>query len=143
MAKAAPKLYYFVSNRNVTISSKMGHNISFEKGVPTHVPRPMHSEVMERGILPCSKDGDVLDAPEVAVAEDKAILVEPEDAEERADKIREAIVALVKRNSPRDFTAGGVPSAASVTAALGWKVDPKEIRPVWAKMKEEGLVKPE
>lgn len=132
-----PKQFLFVSHRNITIGSTQGYSIEFQKGVPTHVPRAMHAEVMEKGVLPCDAKGETLDAPEASKLAPDAprVMVAPEDPEERKEKILEVIKALCKTNSSKDFSAGGVPSATSVSMALGWKVDAKEIRPIWAEFK--------
>lgn len=143
MAKApAPTLYYFISMREKVVTSTTGRSILFEPKTPTHVPREMHREVMEKGIMPCDKDGNILDSVEAVegLGEQEAkVLLPPEDPDERSDKIVGAMKALVKRNSPHDFSAGGVPSAQAITAALGWRVDTKEVRALWAKLKPELL----
>lgn len=138
MAKAEPiKQYYFISHRTVCVASLSGRSIQFEKGEPTHVPREMHREVLEKGILPCDANGKIVDdVQEVSdVNPEVKILLAPEDAVEREDKITEVIMALVERNARADFTAGGVPHAEAVTAVLGWKVDAVEIRKIWSKVK--------
>lgn len=145
MAKAeAVKQYLFISRREINVGSLSGRSILFEKNVPTHVPREMHSEVMEKGILPCDKDGNVLDDVtdvEVAVSATPLILVAPEDPAEREEKISAAIFALADRNARGDFTAGGVPHDKAVSAALGWTVEAREVRAVWAKVKPEVMAK--
>lgn len=132
--------FLFVSHRKINIGSTQGHSIQFEKGVPTHVPRGMHTAVMEKGCVPCDGKGQALDAPaSTAIAEAAepagAKLAAPEDAEERAEAIRGVIEKLFKRNNARDFSAGGVPSSDAVTFELGWRVDPREILPIWKKQK--------
>lgn len=134
------KQYLFVSRRTINVGSLTGRSILFEAGVPTHVPREMHSEVMEKGILPCDADGQVLDnvqGIDVEAADKPKILLAPEDPAEREEAIAGVIRALAERNARGDFTAGGVPHPDAVTAALGWKVDSREIRPIWTKLKPE------
>ncbi len=140
--------YFFISHRNVNIGSTLGYSIQFEKGKPTHVPKAMHAIVLERGCLPCDKDGNVQESVASTIAESAeakpARPVEPENAESRNEAIEAAMRAIVARNSPKDFTAGGMPSPAAVSSALGWQADAKDIRPLWNKIKP-GLVgtKPE
>lgn len=132
----APVQHYFVSNRKIVVTSTQGAAIGFEKGVPTHVPKFMHAAVLEKGILPCDDKGKVLDAeaaPEVAP--EVKVLLAPEDAEERNAAIERAVREIFKRNSPADFTAGGTPSEKAVSLSLGWKVDQKEVRAVWVKVR--------
>lgn len=140
MSQDAPKQFLFISHRTINVGSTQGHSIQFEKGKPTHVPRSMHTAVMEKGCIPCDEKGAPLDAPAataIVEATDPAAgkLASPEDAEERAVAIRGVIKKLYERNSARDFSAGGVPSAEAITFELGWRVDPKEILPIWKKMK--------
>jgi len=128
----------FIANRNVIVrSAKIGQSVEFKKGVPTKVPPGMHDEVMEKGIIPVNDDGSAVnpETTEVVPAE-KPVLLAPEDGAVRAKRIAEVFKALVARNNPSDFTAGGTPSATAVTAALGWKVDQKEVRTVWEKNRE-------
>lgn len=139
MSQEAAKQYLFVSNRDINIGSTLGYSIEFKRGRPTHVPRRMHSLVMERGCVPCDPAGKILDADKIQdPVEAPTVLLAPDDADERADKILEVVKALAKRNDAKSFSAGGVPTATAVSAALGWKVDQKEIRPVWDKFKREG-----
>jgi hypothetical protein len=142
MATAAQQ-YLFVSNRNIVLGSIMGHSIEFRKGVPTHVPRSMHSEVLEKGIIRCDAKGAPLDeeATAATLPEPKAANEAPEEASDRADAILAVIKRVVERNNSKDFSAGGVPLAAVVTAQLGWRVDQTEIRPIWNKYKPEMLAK--
>jgi hypothetical protein len=138
MAKAAPKQFLFVSNRDQVIGSTSGHSIRFEKGKPTHVPRVMHEEVLNKGCVQCDGDAAPLPVDETdALPEKPKVLLAPDDADERAEAIKAVMEQVRDRNSSADFTAGGVPSAAALTAALGWKVDAKEIRPLWNRMKSD------
>lgn len=132
-----PPQYYFVSHRDVNVGSILGLSIQFEKGVPTHVPRAMHATVMEKGCQPCDKGGRLLDGPEAVagVIEEKPVRIEPEDPAERAEAIEKAIRQVVKSNRPADFSGGGVPLPSTLQAILGWRVDSKEVRPVWDKVK--------
>src|SRR5882757_9283222 len=124
----APKQFLFVSHREVNVGSTSGRSILFEKGRPTHVPREMHAEVMARGIMPCDEKGTLQAAEDPKAAPDKAMA--PEDPEDRAAAILEALKLIAERNSARDFSAGGVPRADVVSPLLGWRVDEKDIRPI-------------
>jgi hypothetical protein len=124
----------------MTITSTRGASVFLKKGVPTHVVRHMHAAVLEKGALPCDELGKTLDAegaPEVE--EGPKVMIAPEDAEARAEAIEKVSREFVKRNSSKDFTAGGTPSASAVSLALGWKVDQKEVRTVWMKIRPELL----
>lgn len=128
----------FESNRDIVHRSTLGHAIEFLKGVPTEVPniRALHSELMAIGILPV--EGDTAAAVESVSADSKPLLA-PDDVEQRFDDVQKAIKALLDRNNPSDFTGGGHPRADSVTAAVGYKVDQKEVRDVWVKVREAFL----
>jgi hypothetical protein len=128
------KLNLFLSYRDLVVTSTLGYSIEFKKGIPTHVPKAMIPEVLEKGILPCDDKG--ISAPaaqvgEMAAPAKPAVRVAPDEAEERRAEIARVIAMLAEKNSSDDFTAGGAPKPASVTAALGWPVDAKEIRPLW------------
>lgn len=125
----------FVSNRDIIIRSKnTGHAIEFKKGVATRVPRGMYDEVMERGILPVD-EGEAAEVTK-SLDDQTKILLAPEDALERSDRILDVMKAIIARNNSKDFTGGGMPHPQSITAALGWKVDHKEVRGVWEKNRE-------
>lgn len=128
----------FTSSRDLIVRSRnIGMSIFFKKGVPTLVPPAMHDEVMEKGILPVDDDGLALKpGTEDVVKTEKTVVLPPEDGAVRAKKIVEVFKAIVARNSSVDFTGGGTPAAAAVTAALGWRVDQKEVRAVWEKNRE-------
>lgn len=139
MAKPAPAVHLFVANRDVTVTSLKGYSFNFEAGVAQHVPKACHAEMIERGILPVAADGkpDLEQVAELAKEGDPKvrIVLAPETNEERADAIRSALLKIVERNNSADFTSGGVPSPASVSSALGWRVDSKEIKPIWQEIK--------
>lgn len=133
----------FTSNRDLVIRSKnTGHAIEFKKGVPTNVPAGMHSECMEKGVLPVEENGKPVDPAEHQAALDKKVELPPEDGNERAAAIVVVMKELVKRNNSKDFTGGGCPSADAITAALRYKVDAKEVRDVWEKNRRELLNAP-
>lgn len=134
-----PKQHLFVSQTTINIGSTTGRSIQFDKGVPTHVPREMHGEVMARGIFPCDEHGKILEKAITDPQEKPAGKMAPEDPEERALQVLEAIKLLVERNSPQDFTGGGVPRDDVLTSLLGYRVDAREIRTIWAKFKPELL----
>lgn len=132
----------FVSNRDVIVrSAKTGMSIQFKKGEPTFVHPKMHKEVMEKGVLPVDDENQAVNpATHTAGLETESkVLLAPEDGYERSLKILEVIRAIVKRNNSKDFTAGGIPSARSITAALGWHVDSQEAKKVWEEHRREIL----
>lgn len=124
----------FVSNRDVQINSVLGHSILFKKGVATYVPPIIRKECIEKGVLPVEGVEEATAVLEEAEAGPKIVL-SPEDPDERKDAIEKAAREIAKRNNSRDFTAGGVPSAQSISAALGFKVDQTEVKEVWVVLK--------
>lgn len=123
----------FISSRDVIVRSKnTGMSILFKKGVATKVPEAMYEEVLEKGVVPVEGEAPVDPAKLVDAGKPKIVLP-PEDGLVRAKQILAVLKELVKRNNATEFTAGGTPSATAVTAALGWKVDQKEVRQVWEK----------
>lgn len=136
----------FVSpHRSINVGSTLGHSIAFKKGEPTYVVREMHALVMEKGCFPCDEKGKILDVEETPapVETETKVKISPEDPAERKAAILAVVKALVEENNPHNFSGGGVPSAQSVTAALGWKVDQREIRVIWTELKPELAKKPE
>lgn len=123
----------FISNRDIILRSINGHAIEFKKDVSTPVPRALHAECLDKGILPDDKQN--LDEVTSAI-DPKAPKLAPDEADARNDEILAVIEQIVKRNNPSDFTGGGHPSAVSVSASLGWKADQKEVSDVWKKNRE-------
>lgn len=124
----------FVSNRDITVSSTLGHTLEFKKGVATHVPPIMRKVCIEKGILPVEGVEEAVEMLEAAEAGPKLHLA-PEDVDDRKEAIEKACRAIAKSNNARDFTSGGTPNATAVTAVLGWKVDQIEIREVWKELR--------
>ena len=94
----------------------------------------MHDEVLEKGILPVDDEGRAIDPEDNTVIEDAPkVKLPPEDGDERDAAILTVIKKIVSRNNPADFSAGGTPNAGSITSALGYRVDQKEVRKVWEK----------
>lgn len=126
----------FVSNRDIVLHSKKGHSIRFLKGEPQEVPKSIRDEVMAIGILPVEAEDAKQVQKDVDAPDPNKPKLAPDDGAERAEAILKVIEAIVENNNPKDFTGGAVPSAASVTAALGWKTDQKEVGDVWKKNRE-------
>lgn len=124
----------FVSNRDITVSSTLGHSLDFKKGVPTHVPPIMRKICIERGILPVEGVEEAVVMLEEAERGPKLHLA-PDDVDERKEAIEKACREIAKRNHSDDFTGGGIPNANAVTAALGWKVNQVEIREIWKELR--------
>lgn len=138
--QSQPKMQMFVSHRDIVVrSSKCGQAIRFIAGVGTQVPRIMHDEVLEKGILPVDAAGKTVDPVQVAtlVPEKPKLITAPEDAMDREDAIKGVLKALVDDNSPKNFTGAGCPTAKAVSLALGWSVDQKDVRTVWEKHRVE------
>lgn len=136
--------HLFVSRRTINVATPFGQTISFEKGKPTHVPKQLHSFMIEKGILPCDAKGEELDleaAGAVTQPDEPARLSAPEDADERLDAIKTVVRAIAERNNAADFNAGGTPKADAVSLALGWKADQREVRQAWVALRPELLNK--
>lgn len=115
----------FILNRNKTVASALGHSVSFVKGEPTHVPPEMYPEVIAAGAVPENElVEDIVKKPD-----------HPTEPAEREAAIFDAFEALVLRNSPDDFTAGGSPKESVLNAAVGFKVPAKEREAAWTKFK--------
>ena len=107
----------YVSYRDITVSSVMGHSIEFKKGVPTNCPPTMHAELLAMGIL-----------PEEPLAEEPVVdgTSAPQDPQVREAALYAAFEKIVLKNERSDFTAVGSPHLSVLEKELGWKVDAKE-----------------
>jgi hypothetical protein len=116
----------FVMNRDRTVPSTLGHVIEFKKDIPTHVPKALHQMVMEAGAVP---EEELEDDPRDAKSPKGATA--PEDGDERKSQILTAMELIADENKAESFSAGGVPSAKALQAALGWKVTEQERKELW------------
>lgn len=107
----------YVSYRDITVSSVMGHSIEFKKGVPTNCPPTMHAELLAIGILP---EDPLVEEPVVEGTQ------APQDPMAREAALFAAFDKIVLRNAREDFTATGTPHLSVLEKELGWKVDSKE-----------------
>lgn len=117
-----------VCPRDYTLRTKLGHTIRFEADVPTDVPEAAYHEALAKNILPVKVQAGEKPAFELATAEITGTL--------RDALIFDAIIALVKRNNSEDFTGGGVPKAASITAEIGVAVSAQETSKYWGLYKQ-------
>lgn len=132
------KRQFFISPRNIVVTSLLGHSIEFKKNVANgDVPKALYEEVMEKGILPCTEDGKVVDSDspeaEALIPEPIKLMIKPKEQVEIDEKILEVMRQIVANNDPADFTAAGMPSPRKISQTLGWHVDTKDVRPLWMK----------
>lgn len=111
----------FVTLRDRTLTSKLGHVIDFKKGEPTYVPPEVWDEAIAIGATPEDE------LPE----EDKTNSTEPNDPVERKAAIQAAFQAIVERGAREDFAASGAPSGKAVNKQLGWTVESRERLEAW------------
>ena len=123
MAEAKSKTL-LVLNRNYVLTTTKGHSVAFEKGKPAHVPPAIYQEALAIGAIP--PDGEDPQVEDV-VKIDNA----PSDPAERVPLILAAIEKLVAENARDNFTAAGSPTVDAVAKAVGFKVQSKEVAPVW------------
>lgn len=118
-----------VLNRNYSVSSTLGHVLTFKKGEPLPVPPIMVHECASIGAE--RVDGkDVFKEPE-------PVAPMPVDPSQRQLDIRKAIDGIVERNARDDFTAGGSPKVKAVSDEVGYKVDQSEVSRAWRVRAEE------
>ena len=123
----------FVLQRSFTLRTRLGHCITFEKGVPTNVPMALYKEAIAIGAIP----------------EDQSILSRMEDAAEvtkrdpvmnpmlREKTIRDALMTMKERNLRGYFTAQGVPSLKQLEMLTGFEVDKLERDRMWSSIINE------
>jgi len=121
-----------VLNRTYTLTSTLGHMLSFKKDVPMSVPSSMIRACGEIGAI--RVDGE----PAVGVPEEiEGKLTQPVDPGHRAIDIAAAIETLVTRNEREDFTAAGMPNIKSVSKEVDYRVDRSEVVKVWRQRAED------
>lgn len=116
----------YTMNRDVTVSSKLGHSVAFVKGEPTFVPAEMAHEVLAAGGVP--DDMDKVAFPD----QGQKPAGTPTDPAARTGMIRLALADIAARNQREQFGANGTPKVKAVEHALGFEVTGKEINELWA-----------
>lgn len=119
----------YTLHRDFTHRSTLGV-ISFEEGVPTHVPPHMEKEVIAIGAV--RAEGET---PKVLEPETKLPKIPVGD--DRESEIKAAFDLLIERNDSNDFTGQGVPTVKAVEKIVGFDVDRKELVELWAAVKAE------
>ena len=114
----------YIAPRNMTVVSKSGRSVEFEKGKPTYAPSQMHEELIAMGVVP---------AEEIPEPVDDGLPKEPTVPTEREAAVFAAFEALMLRNKRGDFAGTGAPHAAVLSKELGWTIDGKERDAAWAK----------
>lgn len=117
----------YTLHRDYTHRSTLGV-ISFEEGVPTHVPPHMEKEIVAIGGV--RADGDNPD-----ILEQTPKLPDAPLGDDREAEIKAAFDLLIERNDSNDFTGQGVPSVKAVEKIVGFDVDRKELVELWAAIK--------
>jgi len=113
-----------VTNRNITITSKSGSSIKFERGVPTHVPDQAIEDCMAAGAVPA--EGEVVKAhksPALEVAAPTGV--------ERKQRILDAIDQMVMLNERGTFNANGTPKQPQLEKIVGFVIDTREVETLW------------
>lgn len=117
----------YVANRNVRVATSKGYIITFKKDEPKFIPPLIREEMLQYGILPVSG--------ELPTQEAEVQMREP-IGEERNRRIYEAVVQIVGRNNPDEFTAGGIPKEDAVFQEGGFRVSRREIREAFSKYRQ-------
>lgn len=122
----------YVSYRDITVSSVMGHSIEFKKGVPTNCPPMMHAELIAIGIMPEEpmKEEPVVDGTQA-----------PQDPIAREAAVFAAFERMTLRNAREEFTAAGLPHKSALAKELGWSIDNKERDTLYQKWNVEHSAK--
>lgn len=110
-------------NRNFILVTTAPTQIRFKKDEPTRVPRDMVKDAVAIGAQ-FSNDTSLTEIFETPA-------VRRRTATEREDAINQAIAEMVATNNPDDFTAANAPSAKTISAKIGEKLDQKEVNVMW------------
>jgi hypothetical protein len=108
-------------NRNLTLRSKYGRSVKFEKGVETYIPAFMVAEAVAIGAENCDKS-------EAVVTPKKATTL---TFEQRRDAVYEVFAKLVETNDAKDFTASGQPNLKSMNKHLDFTLEKSELEDFW------------
>ena len=119
-----------VLNRKFTLSSTLGHVITFEKDKPMSIPPIMVRSCAEIGAI--RVDG----VDPFKIVED-AKTTQPVDPSIRLEQVRTAIDAVCERNTRGDFTASNTPKVSAVSEEVGYKIDRTEVSKAWQIRNEE------
>jgi hypothetical protein len=119
-----------VLNRDFSLSSTLGHVLTFKKDEPMTIPPIMVRACAEIGATRV----DGIDAFQVVEEEKDA---QPVDPGIRLEQVRAAIDVICERNGRNDFTAANTPKVSAVSEEVGYKVDRNEVSKAWAQRNEE------
>lgn len=117
-----------VCPRDYVLRTRMGHTIRFIAGEPASVPEAAYAEALSKNIVPVARpDGD---SPAFGMirAEVTGTL--------RDAMIYGAIRDIIARNQTDEFTGGGVPKAAAVSAEAGVSVSATEVNRYYQNYRE-------
>lgn len=117
-----------VCNRNYVYASTTGHVIDFKKNEPREVPTWMVPELVEKGILPVDGIPEETELP---------LATAPKPGPARDGDIKTAMLAILARNQPEEFTAAGVPTKEALSKETGFAVEPAERSRVWNALRAE------
>jgi len=122
----------YIAPRKMTVVSKSGRSVEFEKNVPTYCPPQMHAELIAVGVSP---------AEEIPEPEDDGSPKEPTLPDERNAALFAAFEKVILRGKRGDFAGTGAPHGAVLAKELGWAaIDNKERDLVWQKFQETKAV---
>lgn len=107
-----------VCPRDYTLRTRNGHTIKFAAGEPTDVPEALYAEALAKNIIPVERKSDDQPIFGMVHAEITGTL--------RDAMIYQAIDEVVKRNQTEDFSGGGVPKAAALSAIIGLSLSASE-----------------
>lgn len=129
--KAGVKPNLMVLQRDYNLGSKTGLSIAFRAGVPVHVPPRVVPEAVAIGaVMADGTDPGVLQG-------ERKVVQAPSDPAERAKQIKAAFEIVIEKNDREDFSAAGTPTAVAVSREVGFRVPDKEVKQVWAMVREE------
>ena len=127
-------------HRRFRLATTKGHCVQFEPDTPVYVAPVIVADAVAIGAV--AVDGEVDVVPREAPQPNTG----PADATERETAIIAAMAKVVASNNRKAFTAGGVPTVASIEDLVGFEVSRSEVNAAWARRAElmaEGTLSPE
>lgn len=119
-------------NRDHVLVTDSGISIGFKKGEPVPVPVRFMSAAIMIGAEACD-DQAAAKMESIKADRDEATA----EAADRLKKVEAGVIALVERNMPGDFTAGGKPNMKQLEKLIGFDATRDEVDHIFLKVKAD------
>ena len=132
-----------IADEDMYISSTWGSSIRLYAGQVKEVGDDMGLLALEEGARRI-EDGPKLNNPSLIAREEEvveeaeiiedSIVVDLNDGGDREEKLKAAMQQILDENSPKDFTADGLPKQSVIKNVFGEQISSDERDELWAEM---------